>query len=220
MFVGLPPISVGFSFLLNHTRSAVCAFPVTTCHALSYGYAHHIWRVTHFPLETYSFIFSSRVLPEYAYRQFCMKQAYSRKNTHSSIKAAWMFNVLVINWTFCSQWRNPSSATIAAAATSSAAPWRSTERGAMCTFRAKAPLREVSARHQRSHSLRRQQLWNYSKTHLTHAHVTADVIWPRHSLHRPIATNGHSYSLLLLADSVMIASCALMSLWQLPHHYS
>lgn len=31
---------------------ACMTFPVTPCHALSYGYTHHIWHLTHLPLET------------------------------------------------------------------------------------------------------------------------------------------------------------------------
>lgn len=57
---------------------ACMAFPVTPCHAL--GYTHYMWHLTHLPLETCSFTFSSRVLPadtlhilQYAHHQFCMK---------------------------------------------------------------------------------------------------------------------------------------------------
>lgn len=55
---------VGFSLLLNlNTCWACVAFPATPCHALSYSYTHNTWHVTHLPMETYSFTFSSRVLP-------------------------------------------------------------------------------------------------------------------------------------------------------------
>lgn len=79
VLVGFSLLHVGFSLLLNlNTCPACMAFPVTTCHAL--GLWLHIWHLTHFSLETYSFTFSSRVLPadtlhghEYAHHQFCMK---------------------------------------------------------------------------------------------------------------------------------------------------